>query len=242
MNILKTSRIACGVLGLAALATSASGLQFTANSGGLSAVADVTFGAGTVSITLQNLTANPTSAGQLINGITFNVAGLTNTAGFVNPTTINAPNGLADIAANGSYASGGSDLSRWDYQISGGNLFTFTTLTGGNPDRLIIGPDASGNFAYNGTLTDGYTNANASILGDNPSILGSLTATFTVPNVSSTTTLTNLNIRFNTNETTLVPGIPAGGPTPGAVPEGGSTVVLAGIALLGLAAARRFLR
>jgi hypothetical protein len=225
------------------MAASASALQYTATGGGLSALADVTFGAGTVSITLQNLTANPTSVGQLINGITFNVAGLTNTAGFVDPTSVTAPNGLANISAGGAYTAAPTDLSRWDYQVTGGNLFTFTTLSGGNPDRLIIGPDASNNFTYGGA-GDGYTNANASILGDNPSILGSLSATFLLPGVTSNTSLTNLNVRFNTDTTTLVPGVPAGGPGTGQtnVPDGGSTVVLAGIALLGLAALRHFRR
>jgi hypothetical protein len=140
-------------------------------------------------ITLTDLLSNPTSAGQLVSGIQF-VEGSATGSG--NLTTVNS--GLVTtIAGNGTFTAGVADpLTRWKASEAGTTI-TFTTLSGGNPDRLIIGPPNGSNV---------YSASNNSITGDNPNVLSSPTFTITIPGVTSLTNLTtdisNVFIMFGT--------------------------------------------
>jgi len=110
---------------------------------------------------------------------------------------------VTTISGSGAYTAGTSDpLTRWEANEAGSTIL-LTTLSGGNPDRLIIGPDSLGNF--NPTLGGLFDNANASIIGDNPTILGSATFVITATGVTTSSTLSNVVFGVGTaNET--IPG------------------------------------
>jgi len=183
------------------------------------ASASITPGACTVTITLDNLEANPTSVIQLISGISFSIAGASG-SGLL--STLNSGNTIS-IAQNGTYSSLGSDaLSRWKANETGSSI-KLTTLSGGNPDRLIIGPPNGSNK---------YSAANASIRGDNPNIFETASFTITVPGVSLDSIITDAIIYFGTDNSTLT----------NRVPDGGSTVTLLGLAILGIGSVRRYLK
>jgi hypothetical protein len=202
MKRIRVSRVVLGVLfvlGLFAVSVqSAQAITIGTPSGytlsGLpvNATASFTLNEGSISLTLTNLQQNPTSIAQLISGITFNVSGASGSGGL---TTVNS--GLVStISAGGSYTAGVSDpLTRWTAsQLE--TLITLTTLSGGTPNRLIIGPA-------------GYSNANPSITGvHNPSVLESATFNITIPGVTSTSTLSNVTFLFGSGPTAVPVPIP----------------------------------
>jgi hypothetical protein len=132
-----------------------------------------------VKVTLTNFQANPTADGQLISGISFTVAGASGSGSL---TTAN--NGLISTinTSNGTYTTPGTSdpLTRWTATETGTSI-DLTTLSGGSPNRLIIGPDSAGGFSGAGL----YSNANASINNRNPSVLGTATFIITVPGVTT---------------------------------------------------------
>jgi len=140
--------------------------------GPVSAQADFSLSGDNLVITLTDLLVNPTSAGQLLSGIQFVES---SASGSGNLTTVNS--GLVTtISSGGANTAGVSDaLTRWK-ATEAATTITLTTLSGGNPDRLIIGPANGSNL---------YSNANASIIGDNPNVLGSPTFIITIPGVTS---------------------------------------------------------
>jgi hypothetical protein len=188
----------------------------------------------TVQITLTNLEKNPTADGQLISGIYYTVSGATNSTSSL--TTLTAPSGQANIASGGSYTYDHGTLGHWYTPNKGPNQSLDNLTSGGKPYDLIIGPD------NNGGLTPGsgmYTNANASITGHDPVVLGSMTFDITVPGVTSSSTLSNVVFQFGTtNGSNLVNAslVSSGGPT---VPEPGVTALLASFGLSGVAFLRR---
>jgi len=218
---MKTKLIITGLAVLAVLtaaSTRANTIDFTtpagtsSSDGPLSAEAVLTAGSGQVTITLTDLLANPTSAGQLISGVVFDITGATGLG------TVSGSGKLATIAANGSYTTpvSASSLTHWADTMSG-STFTLTTLSGSQPNQMIIGPDnGSGKFS----------NANASIINFNPTVLGSASFTLSIPGVTSASTISNVRIEFGTGPDTVVG-------TPPTVPDGGSTVALLGMALCG---------
>jgi hypothetical protein len=155
--------------------------------GAVSAQADFVLGNGSVAVTLTDLLVNPKSAGQLVSGIQFDVSGASG-SGSLARTVSNSFVTTVDIG-NDTFSSPVSDpLTRWKASESGITI-TLTTLSGGNPDRLIIGPPNGSNL---------YTNANNSISGDNPNVVGSPTFTITIPAVKDTSTLSNIVFLFGT--------------------------------------------
>lgn len=167
----------------------------TTSGGSVNAEADFTINNGSVTIALTNYLKNPKSIAQLISGLTFDITGAS--AGPGSLSTVNS--GLiSTINAGGSYTAGVSDpLTRWTATKTGINI-NLTTMSGGTPDRLIIGPDSAGGFNSGGTFGD-YANANPSITGiHNPSVLGTAYFTITTPGVTSTSTLSNVIFQFGT--------------------------------------------
>ena len=170
---------------------------------------------GTITVTLNNLIVDPTAVIQNISGISFNVSnGSTSGA-----STANSGN-LVDINSSGVIDSGptASTLSGWGLSQSGLNLYLSSL-----PGTTIIGAPGAG-----GT----YDQANGSIAGNGPhNPFVYLTATFTITDagVNADTLFSGVTLYFGTGPTPLTPN----GPPPSA-PDGGSTMVLLGIAGLGI--------
>lgn len=97
---------------------------------------------------------------------------------------------LVDSGPNkGTYPAGVADtLTRW-HATETGTSIDLTTLTGGKPNSLIIGPDdGSGKFS----------NANASIYQHQPEVLGSATFILTIPGVTTLSAISNVFLEFGT--------------------------------------------
>jgi hypothetical protein len=193
------------------------------------ATASFSLAGGTLTITLNNLEANPTGAGQLISGITFDALGATGISGMTS-SGVEANIGVG-VLNGGNPVS----LSHWGFSFSAGSLTLVETAGNaaqpGSPVDMIIGPDAHGGF----NPTD-YPNANPSITGNHqPSVLG--TATFVVLLDGPVTNISNVQMAFGTGPDNFLPGTPN---TP--VPDGGSTAILLGSAMLSLGSIRVWFR
>src|SRR5260221_4728056 len=109
----------------------------TTSGGPVSAQAFFTLHNGSITITLTNLLKNPTADSQLITGISFRVTGATNSGPL---TTVNSGK-ISTISSGGAYTSGVTDpLTRWKATESA-SAINLTTLSGGQPNRGIIGPE-----------------------------------------------------------------------------------------------------
>jgi hypothetical protein len=123
-------------------------------------------------------------------------------------------------------------LPHWGIQFNGGSMTLVQTAgTAAQPHTpvdMIIGPDASGNPNSFNPLD--YPNANSSITGNHqPSVLG--TATFVVTFTGIVTNIDDVNMGFGTGPDDTLPGTPSHPPR---TPDGGSTAILLGSALLSL--------
>ncbi|MCE5268549.1 MAG: hypothetical protein LLG00_11755 [Planctomycetaceae bacterium] len=179
----------------------------TLSDGPVDAQATFTLDNGIVTVVLTNLEGNPTSSGQLISGIRFAVADATG-SGLLTTTNSGL---ISTIEISGSYLAGSGDsLTRWEANEAGTTV-TLSSLSGGQPNRLIIGPDSAGGFTGAGT----YSNANASIGNFNPSVLGTGEFAIGVPGVGGGSGIGDVAFLFGT-EPAAVPGEPC---NENAVPE-----------------------
>lgn len=213
----------------------------TTTGGAVSATANFTFGAGFVDLTLTNLTNNPVSPAQLLSGLYFDVVGASLSGDL--SRTISAPSGkvvIADdrtytisaAASSSTFVSQANSLDRW--QASGsGSTVSLTALSGGNPNYLIIGSDNGSGL---------YSAANNGVIGDNPSILGSIVTRITIAGVTSGSTLGNVTFQFGTSSSGNQTTTPPDGNEPPAVPDSGTTLLLLGGALIGVFLIRYSLR
>lgn len=233
----KNKKLAVAVAGLLVIGISSSfaSLTFTSPSttvGGASvnATAVISISGNTMTVTLTDSQANPTDVGQLLNGIQFDLAGVTGVSGLTasDATTMDIQ------SSDGSYSpmsTQGTSITSGGWNVSGASTITLTALGTANPQYLIIGPDANSNFT-SGVNDPGYSNANGSInnpnhLGPhNPFILGQETFQFNLAGTGpfSEGSITNFSFRFGTSD-----DYANGTPTP--VPEP-STVVAAALLLL----------
>jgi hypothetical protein len=188
------------------------------NDGGVDASATFTTTANTLSISLQDLLANPTSAGQLVSDLEFTVSGLSGTSTFTSSSSQEISIGDDGVVTLGSFLSTG-----WILQSSNAGSLTLCVICSPDnapmgPAHLIIGPGP-------------YTNANGSIAGNKPhnSFLNE-TALFTISNSSITadSTVTSAVFSFGTQPGVTVAGVPdhANIP-PAAVPEPSILALLA---------------
>ena len=183
-------------LGLAT-APARAGLVFvtpdgSTTTGPVSAKVDFTVNNGSIEVVLTNLTQNPVDVPKLLSAIEFTATGA---SGSGELATVNSAL-ITNVSAGGAYTAGVADpLTRWK-ATGTGTTIALTTLSGGNPDRLIIGPDSLGNF--NPALGGLFSNANAGVIGDNPLALGSATFTVTTPGVTTSSVIDNVVFQFGT--------------------------------------------
>jgi hypothetical protein len=173
----------------------------SAGGGPVDAEAVFTTGAGTLSVTLTNLQANPTDVTQAISDLSFTVSSDSNLASSSsNNPTVN----LIDILNHVGVPAGTGPA---------GFAYSSTTTTGlfeqigsgTGPAQLIIGPGP-------------YTNANGSINNNNahnPFINQTVTWTVSAPGVSDSTTITAATFSFGTTLGNNIPGISVPEPTTG---------------------------
>jgi len=192
------------------------------------AQAQFTFGAGTLTIVLTNLEANPTSVIQALSDLEFTLGTAASTSSLTSSSGTERT-----IAGDGTFTDGSTVSTGW--ALSGGGtafkLDVLGTLIG--PAHLLIGPAGPG-----GT----YSNANGSIAGNKPHnpFLDAGPATFQLAlgGVTDNTTITSVTFSFGTTEGDVGSTVP-GVPIPSEIPEPDSLALLGFAALLMAFAIRR---
>jgi len=222
------------VIGLTS-AASASQVTFTTPAGStdsngdpVSASAQFTTSADTITIVLTNLLVNQNDVGQNVSDLFFTLSTSESSGSITSGTAI-----LRDVADDGTPTDSGEGDAGWSLSFAAGTGFHLNGLGDAEfvPERTLLGePDAGGV----------YSNANASIKGNdphNPFLYGPLTWVLNVDGVTADTEITSATFSFGTAPGDNVPG---GGPGP-PVPEP-STVIAALCGLAPLAMVRLYRR
>jgi hypothetical protein len=190
------SALLCGAANAATLWT------FTGNSaadGPVSGTALIDLTGGTLTIDLTSLLANPTSDGQELSGVAITLSSLASTS-----TLTSATGTEINVLSGGATSGSDNVIHHWGTALSGGSIFLATAGTGalgGKPTDLIIGPGP-------------YTNANPSIIGKNPQILGTGHFVLTLTGLGSDVKVSGVNLGFGTTGTdyhTATCSLPGGG-------------------------------
>lgn len=160
----------------------------TTSGGNVDATASFTPGNGNVLVTLTNRLQNPGNVAQLISALEFSVS---NSSGTGPLASLNSGM-ISAISAGGTYSEGVLDpLIRWT-AVQFNTEITLTALSGGAPNRLIIGADNAGGFSQLGL----FSNANSSIFGHSPTVLGSATFRIAIPGVTESSTVSGVRLQF----------------------------------------------
>lgn len=197
----------------------------TTGGGPVNASAVVTTGAGTVSIVLTDLQANPTDVAQIISDFDFTLSG-----GQASGTLTSSSGQQISVAGNGTTTLGSTGSTGWglNNNVSGGLQLDALGFIG--PAGLIIGPPGAGGV---------YTNANGSIAGNgphNPFLNQTASFLITIAGVTVDSTITSATFSFGTTAGINVPGTPQLPSTK--IPEPAS-IALLGVGLLAFGASRR---
>jgi hypothetical protein len=159
------------------------------SNGPLAATANITTGAGTVTVSLANNLSAATiiSPGQTVSDLSF---ALSNAPG--TNTSNSAAGQLANIGAGGSVTNVSGTPTRW-LGVGGGNFsivgntITLETIGGGQPSQLLL-PAGSSFPAGNGGLTGGQFN---------PYVVGPETFTLNLTGVTAATTVIPSSVTFS---------------------------------------------
>jgi len=197
-----------------------------ATSGGQAVDAEAVFTTGTnsLTITLTNLEANPTSVAQNLSDLNFTLSNGTN-AGF----SLSSSSGQeVTVAGSGTPSLGSTVSTGWELSTSGTTQGTLDVLGAPiGPAHTIIGPPGTG-----GT----YSNAGGSIAGNgphNPFLNQTATFTITGTGITADTTISAMSFSFGTTAGNDVTGQVS-------VPEPSSLVLgLLGLGLVGAIGYRR---
>lgn len=195
-----------------------------------------TTGAGTITISLTNLEANPRSIVQNLSDLQFMLSNGTAT-GAVYAALGNSAQETT-VNSDGTFTTGStlttSGSIGWVLTVPTAQTIQLDVLGAGGagPAHLIIGPPGAGNV---------YSNADGSIAGNgphNPFLNQTATWVIDVPNVSATTTISAATFSFGTTEGgNLVTGVPLLSPVP--EPSSFDPLLLLSVGGLLLMASRR---
>ena len=177
-----------------------------------------TTGNGTLSITLTDLQANPTSVVQLISDLDFTLSN-----GATVGTLVSSSAQEITVNSNGTFTLGSTVSTGWALNTFGGGLQLNVLGTPTGPSHLIIGPPDGSNL---------YSNANGSIAGNgphNPFLDQSATFILDIAGVTGDTSVTSATFSFGTTAGIDVPGTPVSTPEPGSI-----SLLLSGMLGLGL--------
>ncbi len=190
-----------------------------AGSGPVNATAKFVFTAGTLTITITDLEADPGDVGELVSGLAFVLNNGDTTA-----TLASSLGEQINVNGDGTFALGSTGSTGWGLNTNVGGGLQLDALGFIGPKGLIIGPPDA--------ITGEYDSAKGSIAGNgphNPFIDQTATFVITNPNISATTTTVNsATFSFGTTAGKNVTGLVV-------VPEPSAIVlVLCGGALLGI--------
>jgi hypothetical protein len=165
----------------------------TTGDGAVAGQATFSLSLGQLTLTLVDNQQNIISDGQAISGITFTLG---SAAGSGSLSMINSGT-IATVSSGGAYTTGAADsLTRWQASESASTVH-LTTLTGGKPNRLIIGPDDHGGF---NPAVGKFSNANASVIQHNPVELGTATFIISIPGITANSIISDVSMIFGTTD------------------------------------------